>query len=61
MLSSDPKLMHIFGTDQWSYKEIPGLDTKVVVHQLSIGKGVSPKKQPQQHFRPELITEIERR
>jgi len=30
----------------WSYKEMPGLDPKVIVHCLSIKKGVSPKKQP---------------
>jgi len=43
-----------------SYKEIPGLDPKVAVHHLSIKKGVAPKKQPQQRFRPELIPEIEK-
>jgi len=30
----------------WSYKEIPSLDPKVAVHNLSIRKGVLPKKQP---------------
>jgi len=34
---------------------MPGLDPKVVVHHLSIKKGISPKKQPHQHFQPELI------
>lgn len=38
----------------WSYKEMPGLDPKVAVHRLAIKKGVSPKKQPQRRFRPEL-------
>ena len=28
----------------WSYKEMPGLDPKVIVHCLSIKKGISPKK-----------------
>ena len=28
----------------WSYKEMPGLDLKVAVHNLAIKKGVSPKK-----------------
>jgi len=28
----------------WSYKEMSGLDPKVVVHRLSIKKGTSPKK-----------------
>jgi len=36
-----------------------GLDPKVAVHNLVIKKGVSPKKQPQQRFRPQLIPEIE--
>jgi len=44
----------------WSYKEMPGLDPKVVVHRLSIKKGVSPKKQPQRRFRLELVPEIEK-
>ena len=43
----------------WSYKEMPGLDPKVAVHNLAIRKGVLPKKQPQQCFRPQLIPEIE--
>jgi len=44
----------------WSYKEMPGLDPKVAVHRLSIKKGVSPKKQPQRRFRPELVLEIKK-
>jgi len=44
----------------WSYQELPGLDPKIVVHRLSIKKGVSPKKQPQQRFWPKLIPEIEK-
>jgi len=36
-----------------------GLDPKVAVHNLAIRKGVSPKKQPPWHFRPQLIPEIE--
>jgi len=44
----------------WSYKEMPGLDPKVVVHHLSIEKGISPEKQPQRHFHPELVPEIKK-
>jgi len=44
----------------WSFQEMSGLDPKVVVHRLSIRKGVSPKKQPQRRFRPEVIPEIEK-
>ena len=43
----------------WSYKEMPGLDPRIAVHRLAIKKGVSPKKQSQRRFRPELIPEIE--
>jgi len=43
----------------WSYKKILGLDPKAAVHNLAIRKGVSPKKQPQWRFRPQLIPEIE--
>ncbi|KAL0433475.1 UNVERIFIED_CONTAM: hypothetical protein Slati_2681800 [Sesamum latifolium] len=43
----------------WSYKEMPGLDPKVVVHHLSVKKGDRPVKQGQRRFRPELIPLIE--
>ncbi|KAL0462267.1 UNVERIFIED_CONTAM: Transposon Tf2-12 polyprotein [Sesamum latifolium] len=43
----------------WSYKEMPGLDPKVVVHHLSVKKGARPVKQGQHRFRPELIPLIE--
>jgi len=43
----------------WSYKEMLTLDPKVAVHNLAITKGVSPKKQPQRCFRPQLIPDIE--
>jgi len=36
-----------------------GLDPKVAINNLAIRKGVSPKKQPQRYFRPQLIPEIE--
>ncbi|XP_075674961.1 uncharacterized protein LOC142644177 [Castanea sativa] len=43
----------------WTYKEMPGLDPKVVVHHLSVRHGVRPMKQAQRRFRPELISQIE--
>lgn len=43
----------------WSYKEMPGLDPKVVVHNLAVKHGIRPIKQEQRHFRPELLTKIE--
>ena len=36
----------------WSYKEMPSLDPKVIVHNLAIREGVLPKKQPQWHCHP---------
>jgi len=44
----------------WSYKEIPGLDSKIAVHRLSIKRGISPKKQPRRRFLPELVPKIEK-
>jgi len=44
----------------WSYREMLGLDPKVAVHNLAMTKAISPEKQPQQRFRPELILEIEK-
>ncbi|XP_057461067.1 uncharacterized protein LOC130751463 [Actinidia eriantha] len=43
----------------WSYKEMPGLDPKVAVHNLAVKRGVRPIKQAQRRFRPELIPKIE--
>ena len=43
----------------WSYKEMPALNPKVVVHWLEIKKGVILKKQSQRRLGPELIPEIE--
>ncbi|KAL0451385.1 UNVERIFIED_CONTAM: hypothetical protein Slati_1116600 [Sesamum latifolium] len=43
----------------WSYKEISGLDPKVVVHHLSVKKGARPVKQGHHRFPPELILLIE--
>ena len=35
------------GVFAWSYREMPRLDPKVVVHRLSLKRGVSPKKKPE--------------
>nr|GMD39427.1 uncharacterized protein LOC109192688 [Ipomoea batatas] len=43
----------------WTYKEMPGLDPKVVVHCLAVKKSCRPVKQAQRRFRPELIPSIE--
>jgi len=34
----------------WIYKEMLELNTKVAAHNLSIKKGISPKKKPQRRF-----------
>nr|XP_027086548.1 uncharacterized protein LOC113708287 [Coffea arabica] len=43
----------------WNYSEMPGLDPRVAVHNLSVQRGTKPIKQTQRHFRPELIPLIE--
>ena len=43
----------------WSYKEMLGLDSKVVVHHLVIKLGYRSIKQAQRHFQVELIPQIE--
>ena len=43
----------------WSYKEMPGLNPRVVVHQLAVKNCSRPVKQAQRHFRPVLIPLIE--
>ena len=40
---------------------MPELDSKVAIHNLAIKKRVSPKRQPQWCFHPNLIPEIERK
>ncbi|XP_070022412.1 uncharacterized protein [Nicotiana sylvestris] len=43
----------------WSYKEMLGLDPKVVVHHLAVKNGARPVKQAQRCFRPDLVPLIE--
>lgn len=43
----------------WTYKEMPRLNSKVVVHQLAIMHGFQPIKQAQCHLWPEMIPRIE--
>ncbi|XP_049352684.1 uncharacterized protein LOC125817173 [Solanum verrucosum] len=43
----------------WSYKEIPGLNPKVAVHQLAVKNSSRPVKQAQRRFRPDLVPLIE--
>ncbi|XP_057793051.1 uncharacterized protein LOC131009656 [Salvia miltiorrhiza] len=43
----------------WSYKEMPGLSPKIVVHHLAVKRDSRPVKQTQRRFRPELVPLIE--
>ncbi|XP_070055657.1 uncharacterized protein [Nicotiana tomentosiformis] len=43
----------------WSYKELPGLDPKVVVHHLAVKNGARLVKQAQMCFRLDLVPLIE--
>ncbi|XP_070013590.1 uncharacterized protein [Nicotiana sylvestris] len=43
----------------WSYKEMSGLDPKVVVHHLVVKNGARPVKQAQRRFRPDVVPLIE--
>ncbi|XP_015068882.1 uncharacterized protein LOC107013500 [Solanum pennellii] len=43
----------------WSYKEMPGLNPRVAIHQLAVKNGSHPVKQAQRRFRPDLIPLIE--
>ncbi|TYK01380.1 protein NYNRIN-like [Cucumis melo var. makuwa] len=43
----------------WSYKEMSGIDPKVVVHRLAIKPEHRSVKQAQRRFRPKLISQIE--
>ncbi|XP_015168900.1 uncharacterized protein [Solanum tuberosum] len=43
----------------WSYKEMPGLNPKVAVHQLAVKNSSRPVKQAQRRFRPDLVPLIE--
>ena len=42
----------------WSYKEMLGLDTDIVVHRLSTKEDCPPVKQKVCHMRPEMTEKI---
>jgi hypothetical protein len=42
----------------WSYKEMPGLDTDIAVHRLSIDPAYKPVKQTPRKFHPDLEVRI---
>ena len=43
----------------WTYKEMPGLNPSIALHNLAVKTGVCPVKQALRRFRPELIPQIE--
>ena len=42
----------------WSYKDMPGLDTDIVVHRLPMKEGCAPTKQKVCRMRPEMLEKI---
>jgi hypothetical protein len=51
-------LMEFHDCFAWSYKEMPGLDTQVATHKLSIDPMFRPVKQQPRRFCPELQDDI---
>ncbi|XP_060968195.1 uncharacterized protein LOC133035834 [Cannabis sativa] len=43
----------------WLYRDMPGLNRKVVVHRLAVSKDATPVKQSQRRIRPELLPKVE--
>ena len=42
----------------WSYEDMPGLDTDIVMHELPLKKGCSPVKQKLRRTHPEMSRKI---
>ncbi|KAA3477995.1 gag/pol polyprotein [Gossypium australe] len=42
----------------WSYQDMPGLSTDIVVHRLSIGKECKPVQQKLRRIRPDVVLKI---
>ena len=45
------KYVEIF---EWSYEDMPSLDTDIVVHRLSTKEDCPPVKQKDRHMRPKM-------
>ena len=43
----------------WSYQDMPGLDTDIVVHHLSLREECTPIKQKLKRVKPEMLLKIE--
>ena len=42
----------------WSYQDMPGLDTNIVVHRLPTREDCPPVKQKVRHMRPDMFEKI---
>ena len=42
----------------WSYQDMPGLDTNIVVHKLPIKPGCKPIRQKLRRMKPEMLLKI---
>ena len=42
----------------WSYQDMPGLDTDIVVHQLPLREKCMPVKQKLRRVKPEMLLKI---
>ena len=42
----------------WSYQDMPGLDTDIVVHRLPLREGCMPVKQKLRRVKPEMLLKI---
>ena len=42
----------------WSYEDIPGLDTDIIVHRLLTKEDCPPVKQKVRHMRPDMSKKI---
>ena len=51
-------LREYFDIFTWSYEDMPGLDTDIVVHRLPLKEGCSPVKQKLQRTHPEMSKKI---
>ena len=42
----------------WSYQDMPGLDTDIIVHRLLLSKECAPIKQKLRRVKPEMLLKI---
>ena len=44
----------------WSYQDMPGLDTDIVVHRLPLREEYAPVKQKRRRVKPEMLLKIKK-